>query len=273
MRRQIGARIVFFIIGILLLVVAFLVAEQPKTPRNEFAASTIQNIALIVLTIVIVDVLWTLVGGDPTSVALVELRATLQHFRDSVRLLADSQTTGLARLVAASGAAGSTDDWMRRLNSAQAQVDLMGYSLHVWTRGEHFERSIIRLASAGVRIRLLIMSEQNPHLDALVNTKQIAAVTADSVRAEIQAARAAFKAIAAELAKTPHEANFALRLVTTGLVVTQLCRTDDVLTSIQYLYSAVASRSPLIEVHGAESDLFERYMKEFESLWQLGTPA
>src|SRR5262249_17589358 len=151
--RGAASHVIFFIIGILLLGLAYLVAGGPKSAEREFAASTLQDVALIVLTIVIVDVLWGLVGGDPISLAIEELRSTLEELRGSVRLLADSQKTGLTRVVAASGAAGSTEDWMNRLSAARVEVNLMGYSLHVWTRGEHFESTIIRLAKAGVRIR------------------------------------------------------------------------------------------------------------------------
>jgi hypothetical protein len=66
--------------------------------------------------------------------------------------------------------------------------------------------------------------------------------------------------------------SFEFRTLKEGTILMQLCRTDARLTAIQYLYSAIASQSPLLEVNGKDSELFNVYMKEFEKLWKSGTP-
>ena len=261
----------FFIIGLLVLLISGFMTAKAK--RDEFFSTTIQGVALIILTVVVIDFLWSIVGGDPVSESLLTLRATLGDLRTSVRLLEDSNKTGLRRIFATSGAAGSQQDWMNRLKSARSSVDLMGYSLHVWTRGRDFENTLARMAREGVRIRVLIMAPDNPEITAFVNHRQIGGITLDMVREEIKAALQAFKKIAANLDCSPGEANFELRMLKGGVVVAQICRTDSKLTAIQYLYSAVASRTPLLEVEGEESDLFEVYLEEFEQVWKLATPA
>jgi hypothetical protein len=193
--KRTRARIFFFIIGMLLLIPSYFMTAPGK--HGEFLTSTLQNVGLIALTVVIVDFLWGLVGGDPVSDSIVQLQHTLAELRTSVRLLDDSHRTGLQRIFAASGAAGSAQDWMDRLKAASNLVDLMGYSLHVWTKGEHFESTVARLARNGVRIRVLIMAPDNPELAAFVNYRQIAGITLHNVVEEIKAALQAFQAIGA----------------------------------------------------------------------------
>jgi hypothetical protein len=93
-----------------------------------------------------------------------------------------------------------------------------------------------------------------------------------AVSEEIKAAKRTFKSIADSLNGANPTGSFEFRVLKKGLVVTQLCRTDSQLTSVQYLYYAVASRNPLVEVRGTDSELFKVYMNEFENLWKLGVP-
>src|SRR6185503_10059094 len=250
---------------------SFLLAtgEQPSE-KIKFWSSAIQNIAFIILTIVIVDFLWQVVGGEPVSETIKTLGRTLSEMRNAVMLLQDSKETGLHRIFSVSGAFGSHREWMSRLKDSKNNVDLMGYTLHVWTRGQDFEQQIITIVRAGVKVRILIMDETNPNLGSLMNLDQIASISLNSVIEEIKVAKRTFKSIADAVQGTISAGSFEFRVLKKGLVVTQVCRTDSHLTAVQYLYSVVASRSPLIEVRSTESELFKMYMNEFESLWKLG---
>jgi hypothetical protein len=253
----------FSIVGILLLAVSFLLAPADK--RSEFWVSTIQNVGLIALTVVIVDVLWNIIGGDPVGESIAELHGLLRQLRESTRLLQDSYKTGLRRVVAASGGWGSTEDWIQRLASAKHRLDMMGYSLHVLTRGNDVEAVLSNLVRNNVAVRVLVMSPDNPQLASLVNQKQIPGLTITSVTEEIKAAINAFKVLQSAL-QAP---NFQVRVLKTGLIVSQIVRVDEKLTSVQYLYSAVASRTPIFEVDGEATELFKCYSEEFEQSWKL----
>jgi len=263
--------VIFGIFGALLLLVAFLLTDA--TRHREFWLSALQNVALVAVTVVVVEVLWTLVGREPVRAAIQELQGMLSTLRDSVQLLGDSHRTGLRRIYATSGAAGSYEDWMRRLESATRAIDLMGYTMHVCTKGAHFEDTMKHLATVGVQVRVLIMAEDNPELPAFINHRQIKGVSKDTVVTEIKAARSAFKAIAESVSKASAKGSFEIKILKAGLIVTQLVRTDSTITAIQYLYHAVASRTPLLEVYGEDTELFKRYGEEFESLWRLAEPA
>ena len=269
-------QIIFFIVGALLLLTSYILIEAGGTQPSEglkFWSGALLNLAFVLLTVVVVDFLWGVLGGEPISETLAALGNTLTEMRSSVSLLRDSKTSGLERIFPGSGAAGNHADWMQRLCSSRTSVDLMGYTLHVWTRGVRFEDEVIKLVRAGVKIRILIMDETNPFLEALVNHGQIPAVTMGSVTEEIKTAKAVFSGIAAKLGTAATGGGYQFRTLKKGLIVTQLCRTDSRITSVQYLYSVVASRSPLLDVTGAESELGRIYVDEFESLWAIGDPA
>ena len=141
--------VIFFLIGGLLLLVAFLLGDPTK--RGEFGVDVLKNIALIVLTVVVVEVLWSLTGNEPVRKAVGDLQETLAELRQSVQLLDDSRKSDLQRVYAASGAAGSHEQWMEHLRDATHSVDLMGYTLHVWTKGANFEVDLSRFLRQTVK--------------------------------------------------------------------------------------------------------------------------
>lgn len=264
-------QVVFLIVGILLLVISFLLVKgEHPSEAIRFWSSAIQNVSFIVLTVVIIDLLWQVIGGEPITETLKALGTTLSDLRGAILLLNDSKETGLSRMFAVSGAWGTNQQWMQRLKDSKAQVDLMGYTLHVWTRGEDFESVVQAIVKAGVHVRILIMDEANPQLAALVNDEQIAALSLSAVVEEIKVAKRTFKGIGESLKGLTTTGSFEFRVLKKGLIVTQICRTDTLLTAVQYLYFAVASRTPLVEIRGSESALFRVHANEFDALWKLG---
>ncbi len=264
-------QLIFLVIGGLLLAVAFLIdAQASPSQLLKFLGSASQDVAFIILTVVIVDFLWGVLGGEPVSQALNALGVTLRDMRISVQLLEDSRKTGLERALSVSGAFGSHHDWMNRLKSAHSQIDLMGHSLHIWTSGENFEQEVVQLVLAGVRMRVLIMDENNEGIETIVNAEQIPSVSVVGTKEQIRLARKVFKSISDHLATLTPLGAFEFKTLTKGVIVCQLCRTDFELTMVQYLYSVVGSRSPLLVIRGYDSQLFQVYMREFEQLWELG---
>jgi hypothetical protein len=263
-------QLVFFIIGFLLLVVAFLIStSEERSGVIRFLGSASQDLAFIILTIVVVDFLWAILGGEPINQVLKMLTDTLREMRASVKLLEESKTTGLEQIYAVSGALGSHSYWMSRLASAKEKIDLMGYSLHVWTRGENFENVVVKLAQSGVKIRVLTMDENNEDLESLINSRQISSVSTAAAREEVRVVRKVFVDISNYLKGTQSSGNFEFRTLKKGVIVCQLCRTDSELTMVQYLYSVVASRSPVMLIRGQDTQLFDVYSREFERLWEI----
>jgi hypothetical protein len=252
---------IFLIIGALLLGLSYALTVEGE--KEEFFASALSQIAFVVLTVAILDFFWNLLGGEP-------IKKTLDDLRSSVNLLSDSQSAGLMRIFSVSGRFGSFSDWMANLKSAQKNIDLMGYTLHVWTRGENFSEEVIQLTKRGVNIRVQIMSENNSTLDSLINAKQISTISFGAVKEEIRIMNKLLTDLEERTKANP--GNLTFRPVSKGLIVNQICRFDGSMTVIPYLWSITASESPLFFIQGSDSELFRIYCNEFEKLWSLNEP-
>ena len=263
--------IILFIIATGLLVIAYFVIGTSTAATQDqplFWGDILKNIGLTVLTVVAITLLWNLLGGDPVDKSISRLDNTLGAFQSSVKLLEDSKVSGLQRVLAVSGEFGSHTDWMNRLKSAENSIDLLGYDLLVWTKGENFENEVKKLVENGVHVRVLIMDENNPDLSAFTNTAQIRSLSIELVKENIRIVKEVFKGIKESLSPN-FQAKLEFRSLKQGLIPLQLCRTDNRLTMVQYIFSEVASRSPLLLVEGEESTLFAIYKNEFNLLWEL----
>ena len=97
-------QIIFFIVGaLLLLLTSYILIEAGGTQPSEglkFWSGALLNLAFVLLTVVVVDFLWGVLGGEPISETLAALGNTLTEMRSSVSLLRDSKTSGLERISA-----------------------------------------------------------------------------------------------------------------------------------------------------------------------------
>jgi len=268
---QIKPFIIFLIISFLLILCGFLVSNLSAAVDNDkfvFFGELFKNTGFTIFTVAAVSALWNLLGGDPVDQSIGKLDGTLSEFRSSVKLLEDSKENGLNRILATSSDFGSPRLWVERLKTAKRNIDLLGYTLIVWADGNKIEEELENLAKRGVKIRVLIMDENNPHLPAFLNTAQISAVTLKVVKEDIRNSYNFFTAIKESLAPEV-QSNLEIRTLKMGLISMQLCRTDNRMTMVQYIYSLRASRSPMMEITNAESDMFKVYSNEFEKLWEL----
>ena len=136
--------IVFTIIAILLILVSYFFYEKTPNAASDwvFVWDLTGDIGVVVVTVVIIGFLWNLLGGNPVDNSINKLDLTLDEFRESVKLLEDSKKTGMVRSLAVSGEFGSHSDWMTRLKSATNTINLLGYNLLVWSKGENFEGEV-----------------------------------------------------------------------------------------------------------------------------------
>lgn len=260
--KKINQIILLLIIGAGMLVIAFLIRDTSIVTVRSFVYEALINCAFIVLTLFLVNIIWGLLGGEPIENLIKELQ-------ESVRLIESSKKSGLVDLYPTSGAYGSHEVWMKKLRSAEHNVDLQGYTLHVWTRGENFSEEILQLIKRGVNIRILIMDEENEHFNAIINTKQITSLRTETVKDEIKAVKDVFEQISREVVGKGYPGTLKLVKVKKGVILSQICRIDSTITIIPYMYSCNTSETPLMEAEGGDKKLYKKYVKEFNSLWEL----
>lgn len=302
MAKKPNANAIFTLVGALLLVLAYVLADPAE--QSKFISQSFVQLAFILLTVAVLGILWSWMGGDPVASAIDELkpqitRASEQSSRDmrlslekaaidlkesvkgasdeslgalnsSIRLLQDGTRVGLDRVVATSADFGTPGEWMSMLKAATGSVDLMGYTLHVWTKGALFSHVVMDLVQRGVNFRLLVMDPANPFFEVFINSRHVRSVSPDNVRAELKAIGNVVRSIQSR--SEGAKGSIEIRMVRDGVIGCQICRFDEHMTIIPYLWSVVASESPLLLVSRKEGGVFASYQREFDLLWRLNAP-
>lgn len=235
-----------------------------------FAWDVTGDIAIIILTIVLVKILLDTLGGDPVQNSIKDLNLTLSDLRRSTKLLEDSKKTGLDRIYSQSGSFGTHETWMSLLTSINEKADIMGFSLLVWSKGNNFEEELVNLVQKGKHIRILTMDSDNKDLSALMNFDQIKALSEERIESEIKNFGVLMSEVQSKISNLNNvKGSFEYRTLKNGLIVSQVSIFDNVLLMNQYLYSCVASLSPLMKIEGRNTGLFKVYSNEFERIWEL----
>ncbi len=273
MNKQVRASVIFLLIGALLLLIAFLLQ------RDGFFSSILFNMAFVVLTVVILNFLWNLLGGEPVVNSLEQLTGSLQHsfqrvddkLQQSFQIIQDSHLTGLIA-ISTNGTLTRTQ-WLERLRNAQQCIDLMGYTLLRWGKTPRFSEEVLKLVQRDVKIRVLIMDETNSHFDCFIN-EDIAGSTIDQTRQQLVVAQKVFESLQHKIQAANYAnslGSFELRTVKKGLITCNVCRTDTQMTVVNYLYWQQTTNSPLmlLQQNSDQVNLFQVYQDEFDQLWDL----
>lgn len=253
---------IFGAFGILFVAMAWTLFLWPEDKLSvvEVLANTLLLVGFAILTVVILQLLWSAFGGDP-------VQRSIDRLAESATLLEDSRTTGVRRMLTKSGTFGSDSDWLAELSAARRNgtVDLMGYTLVSWLQGD-FEECVLELLDRGVTVRALFMSITNSVFgrpdNEIIATEQPAKLCADCLAAE-----AVFRRLT-ETAAT-RKGSFQARQVHTGSIKCSLTRVDRRIIAIPYLYSVPASNSLLMVIGDVEerTTLYSLFTREFDTLW------
>lgn len=252
--------IVLSVIAGLLFLIAALIKPTDMT-TEQFAYDAVLNLAFIIITIVVVNLIWLVLGGDP-------IENLVKDGLKAYELCTDGFKTGLMRAHGSSSEYATTKKWLEILNKAESQVDLMGYSLYTWTRSDEFIDSLETLAKKNVQIRILIMDTANPYFGAGLNTSELSA--ARLTDGEI-ALCSKFVEKAIERLPAAKKENIKLLFIRTGIPEMQIVRIDGIVYVTPYMYSKNTSDSPLFVCKKQEKSYFDKYSAEFEMLWKLNS--
>lgn len=264
-KRQI---VIICIIGFLTLAISVFLAflkSTTETPQwySNFAYEAVFEIGFVLVGVFLTDIVWNLVGGDPSE----QYQKMLMN---SNTLLGDAMRTGLIGIVAASNEMGTSQDWLNILKDAKKEVFLQGYTLLIWTRSDSFRETLLRLAKNGVRIRLLFMDENAQYLKVGVNDRQISELTVANVQQEIQSMTTYMDAVLSDFAAIHNrrvKGSIEYKKLKDGLISSQIVRVDDKLFVTPYLSAVNTSHCPLYKIQGEKAPLFHKYVNDFEHMW------
>lgn len=260
--KKIYPYIILTILGALVVIIAFFVKPDTIT-NNEFIYTVFLNIGFAVLTIVIVNFLWFILGGQP-------LEEIIHKSVNTFKLASDGFKVGLDRIFLVSSEFATPNEWIVKLKSAKNEIDLMGYSLCMLTRTNDFQNTLLQLVNKNIKIRILIMDEENEHFGAALNFEALSSLTLESMKGEVEACTHCVEYVRGHIKKNK-EKNFKFEKVKKGLTECQIIRIDNYLYVTPYLYSKHTSGSPLFTLKKQEGGLYDKYVEEFETLWKLNS--
>lgn len=253
--------LVMGMMALLILVIALLIKPE-NVDALDFVYEALVNIAFIFLTIVIVNYVWSFLGGDPVENLLKEGLGAYELYSDGFEC-------GLLRANPKASAYATAPEWMEIIGKANNSVDMMGYSLRTFTDSKDFERTLKEVAERGVQVRIMIMHEDNEHLPAGLN-KNVAVSL--STRKDIALCKECVKSAINSLAEDK-KSNIQFRLIKSGITEMQIIRVDDMLFVTPYMYSMNTSDSPLFVCREQKKGYYPKYHYEFNALWKLNEPA
>jgi len=259
-KRRGYPHIIVFIIAILILVVSYFIRPS-EISTQSFFYDTILNCGYIIITIVIVNGLWFILGGDPVE-------NSIQDLTDSAHLLSDGVSTGMQRHFLSNANFLQSYIWSELLQGAKKHVDMMGYSLHAWTKNREIKRILVELAKRDVQIRIMVMDAKNPYFNAGLNFG-LNSFTEQYMIDEVNFCSEFFSGICVELSDDKQK-NVQMVKIVNGFVESQIIRIDNMMYITPYLYSLNTDDSPLFVLKsGDRKDAFAKYNMEFNMLWDM----
>lgn len=259
-KRSVYPYVILFIIAVLVLVVAYFI--RPSTVSlDDFIYNITLNGGYIIITIVIVNGLWFLLGGDPIKNSIDDLMRCF-HF------LADGLKNGLSRYFVSNADFSQVYKWSSVIKKASKNIDMMGYSLHAWTKSQEMQNALIKLAKHDVKIRIMVMDVTNQHFTAGLNFS-LNSFTEQYMKDEV-ALCSTFYANIQNALPPEKKGNIELHTIKTGLTQCQIIRIDNVMYVTPYLYSQNTDTSPVFVLKNSdEVDTFDKYHEEFNMLWRM----
>lgn len=158
---------------------------------------------------------------------------------------------------------GSSESWIELLNSTHEVFDIMGINLRSWSKTKGFRDYLNEKAANGCSIRVLIAHQDYELINNLADYSS-PEVSRDNIITDINSMARYFTDF-----PDKHQ-NIKFRRLTKGCMHFQLCRTDDQITFIQYMYSQKPSYCPLWQFSkNANEQIYNLMTQEFNELWEL----
>ena len=251
--------IILLILGVLVETIAFS-TKPAEITSGAFLYEMFLNVGFVILAIVIVDFLWVLLGGEPLEEMIHKAVHTLE-------LAADGFKGGLDRAFLSSSSVTTSGEWISLLKRANSQIDMMGYSLNMLTRTTSFQELLKELANKNVKIRILIMDCENPHFAAGLNIECLTSMTIDSMKDEVNACTQCVES-AFDKIRNNKKKNLQFAKIKKGLAECQIIRIDNYIYVTPYLYSKHTADSPLFIFKEQKDGYYDKYLDEFNMLWE-----
>lgn len=256
---KIGATF-FALLGIGLVVAATLL----ELKQYKIAAAICQNLGLAALAVLIVDVIWRLVGGNPIDVGIATLDQRVRELVATSRVIDQASRVGVTDLYVRQGDFGTQESWENLFRGARKHIDVMARTAFGWSKSHLLQDILADRIKQGVSVRWLLMSRDNRYLKLLEEEDSPSSSLLDGKLVAMQnALNKVYQRVPATL-----DDRLQVRSYSHVPLYCAFVRVDDRWYVTQYLFSRSSDECPLICVRGAETDWGTAYADEFDFIWK-----
>jgi hypothetical protein len=270
----------------LALIVAILVLVAVLVKTSTDAGIVLLTLGAALSAVVLLQIIWTLVGGEPMQTEVHRLsKETTElrhHFRKEIgnatHALRDLDRTGIERLHARRGATKSVNRWLR-LGAEAETIDLLGLTMfHEWLIHPPLRKLLLDVAkSERGKVRVLILP--SPEAD-LADLKQADSVSPSDVNYYARTRQTGEEggSVLTGYLTTAHERlkeletqagppKFEVRYLTKCTAYCMMVGIDTYVYVAPYLSSGQGEYSFAFEASDPRGTLFKMYRAEFQAVW------
>jgi hypothetical protein len=231
--------------------------DQQQKIYFDLVGDVLKDVGVIVGTLVLIDILWGAVGGDPLSQQIAALA-------QASRITVDANSTGLHRVHASAREMGA-ENWVHLIQQARHRIDIVGYTLYDFMEKKAVRDALLEEARRGAIVNVLLSNPESPALAQNVDPHK-----RDTMRQQMSTSLWKLKemrrALPPELKK-----NFSIRsVVDKGVLDVGMRRFDNVMYIVHYSYSLSTPDTPVYVIKDENKPLFRTYMRCFDELFGLG---
>lgn len=240
---------------------------QPSAPAEErekshFYGELAKDIGVVVFGLALVDMLWSVFGGDP-------LQQDLTKLLRSMRLIDQSQKCGLIDVAKNPEELDMTDP-VDAIKEAKRSIDMCGFTLHALYSKGRLKENLESALRNKVKVRICISSPTNDDVLKNCTTHASKAMPTQSqtvldhvlgLKAELLAQNEKLVAERLSIYELRH-----------GYMSASIMRRDGLMLVVPYLRNTFTLDSPaFLLVDSGTSPLFDSYQKEFDYILTTAT--
>lgn len=225
-----------------------------------------KDVAVVIFSLALVDILWRRFGGDPLERHISEVRTvldnTLIELRKTHTLLQQANTEGVVRI--GSGHRNIGMPLLEFIKPVKKRIDMCGYTLHtVFQDGQAIDDLRDKI-KAGAEMRVLISDPENRDI-----FDNIDPINSAPMQGQIHAVKNWLNQMRSQL-DAEQQKRLEVRLLKRGKLTISILRFDEQALVSIYLRSKFIAETPSLIVEGGEKSLFKTFAKEFDYFFSQG---
>lgn len=241
-------RLIFTLSGGLLVCLAYILNLGDYPLISEI----LKDFGVIALSIALLDVVWTGLGGDLSQ--------------------QEGGWHGLRKLYLNPEESEKDISWIDLVKKTQNKIDLQGLSLSYLATNSEFVSALKERIIAGVKVRIILMSPENPLLNASAEFQ--AFMYPSILKSTCQTSADVFLKMQMELKERQYKkGEFVVYLNKTNPISMTIRRFDDKLYVMPLFWNRNTFNSPVYYVQGENQRLFQIYLESFENQFYSKSPA